>query len=59
MLDVTKIQLGYTRWIATARGVKIGLGGNAAVSRVPAAAAAAYGSRVPGEVAVYVNVRPR
>jgi hypothetical protein len=59
VLDVAKAQVGYTRWVWRGWGARVGLGGYAAVSRVPAAASIAYGSRVPGEVAVYLTVRPK
>lgn len=59
VLDVAKTQVGYTRWVWKGRGARVGLGGYAAVSRVPVAASIAYGSQFPGEVAVYLNVRPK
>jgi hypothetical protein len=55
---LTKIQVGYTRWLARGRGVRAGVGGSVGVSFVPADLENAYGGTTAGEAAVYFTIHP-
>jgi hypothetical protein len=55
---LTKGEIGYTRWLGQARGLRLGVGGEVGLSRLPAALAAFYGNRSPAEVLVFLAVRP-
>jgi hypothetical protein len=56
---VSKIEIGYTRWVAEQRGLRFGIGGSAGLSIVPSALASFYGGRSASEFTVFLNVRPR
>jgi hypothetical protein len=55
---VGKLQLGYTRWLAAGRGLRVGIGGSVGVSFVPDELKPFYGGRSAAEGAVYVTIRP-
>jgi hypothetical protein len=55
---VTKLQIGYTRWLAEGKGVKAGIGGSIGVSIVPDQLASFYGGLTAGEFTVFFAVRP-
>jgi hypothetical protein len=56
---LAKAQVGYTRWLAQGRGLKVGVGGSAGVSIVPKNIQAFYGGRASPEVAAYFTIRPQ
>ena len=56
---VTKVEVGYTRWIAAGHGVRAGLGGSVGLSVVPTTLASFYGGRIGKEFSVFLAVRPR
>jgi len=59
VFTVSKLAVGYTRWLAEGHGFKTGLGGSVGLSVVPGDLKAVYGSRVGGELAVFIAVRTR
>jgi hypothetical protein len=58
MFTVSKLQAGYTRWLAPLWGLRAGLGGSAALAVVPAALSPFYGGRTAPEFSIYFTVRP-
>ena len=56
---VTKVEVGYTRWIGEGHGVRAGLGGSVGLSVVPATLASFYGRRLGEEFSVFLALRPR
>jgi hypothetical protein len=56
---LTKGEIGYTRWVGEGRGLRVGLGGTVGLSVLPAGLSATYGGRSPGELSVFLAVRPR
>jgi hypothetical protein len=58
IFTVSKFQIGYTRWLVDAHGVKAGIGGSGGLSLFPEALRPFYGGRAAGEFAVFLNVRP-
>ncbi len=54
---IIKWQAGYTRWVASAAGLRAGLGGSIGIARVPDAAVEAYGSRAPIEMSVFFRLQ--
>jgi hypothetical protein len=58
-LTVSKIQAGYTRWIGGGYGLETGVGASAGAALIPAALRPFYGSRIGGEVTVFVSIRAR
>jgi hypothetical protein len=54
---IIKVQAGYTRWLATAAGLRAGIGGSIGVARLPDVAVQAYGSRTPVEMSVFFRLR--
>lgn len=55
---VAKIQGVYTRWWGRALGMRTGAGVGAGFVRLPAPLEAAYGTRTPLELGVFLNFRP-
>lgn len=55
---LSKLQMGYTRYLRPGYGVQIGFGGSVSGSIVPAYLAPRYGGRVAPGVAVFINLRP-
>ena len=58
VLTVGKLQGGYSRYLATASGLRIGLGGYLSAAFVPESLKPEYGSRANLGVGLYVTVRP-
>jgi hypothetical protein len=58
VFTVGRLQVGYTAYLAPARGLQIGFGGGVSASIVPASLAPRYGGRVAPGVAVFLTVRP-
>ena len=58
-VTVSKIELGYTRWIRLAAGMKWGLGGSAGIGVVPDTLSDVYGGRASLQGAIFLSVRPR
>jgi hypothetical protein len=56
---VSKAEVGYTRWVKQAIGLKFGMGGSLGISRLPANLSATYGARSPGEVTAFLAIRSR
>ena len=56
--SIGKVQAGYARQLAAWRNWKMSAGATVGVAIVPAALAAAYGRRTPGEIAVFFAVKP-
>jgi hypothetical protein len=56
---VSKAEVGYTRWVKQAIGLRFGMGGSLAISWLPGTLSAAYGGRSPAEVRVFLAIRPR
>jgi hypothetical protein len=55
--QLNKLQLGYTRRIASGKGLTVGAGGSAGISMLPLRLSAAYGgSRMVGEASVFLSV---
>jgi len=59
LFTLSKAQVGYTRWIAEGRTLKVGVGGVVGVSIVPTEIRSFYGGRTPAEFAAYVTIRPQ
>ncbi len=57
--DVGSLAIGYIREITRYPGGSLGVGGRLAMGVVPASLEAAYGSRTPTGLAVYLRFRPR
>jgi hypothetical protein len=58
LLTVGKLQGGYTRYLATARGLRFGLGGHVSAGLVPEALELDYGSRANVGVGIFLTVGP-
>ena len=58
VLTVGKLQVGYTRYLAQASGLRLGVGGHLAASFVPESIEPQYGSRANLGVGVFLTVRP-
>ena len=58
VFTVGKLQVGYVRYLAPARGFQLGVGGAVAGSFLPEALAPRYGGRVRPGFAVFLNLRP-
>jgi hypothetical protein len=58
VFTVAKLQAGYTRYFATAKGLTPGVGAGVSAGLVPEALQPFYGSRVNIGVAVFATVRP-
>jgi hypothetical protein len=56
--DIGAVALGYLRTLGAVAGLSAGIGLRAAVSLVPSSLSAAYGSRTPVGLAVYLRLRP-
>ena len=56
---VSKAEVGYTRWVREAIGLRFGLGGSLGISRLPASLSATYGARSPAEFTAFLAIRPR
>jgi hypothetical protein len=55
---VSRLQLGYARYLAPAKGLQLGVGGSVTGSIVPAYLAPRYGGRVAPGIAVFLTLRP-
>ncbi|HYT73544.1 MAG TPA: hypothetical protein VEL79_02245 [Vicinamibacterales bacterium] len=55
---VTKLQIGYTRWLGERHGMKAGLGGSGGLSVVPEMLRPFYGGRAAAEFSVFFAIRP-
>ena len=55
---VAKLQGGYTRYLASWKGLKPGFGVSASAGFVPRALETMYGSRVNGGFGVFFTIRP-
>jgi hypothetical protein len=58
VFTVGKGQLGYSRDIAAARGLRAGIGGTVSAAILPAALAPRYGGRIAPGFGVFLAVRP-
>jgi hypothetical protein len=58
IFTVSKVQVGYTRYLTTWRGVTPGVGGALSVGFVPRSLESEYGSRTNTGFGVYVTLRP-
>ena len=58
VMTVGKLQGGYTRYLASASGLRLGVGGLASVGFVPEALKPHYGRRANPGVGFFVTVRP-
>ena len=58
VMTVGKVQGGYTRYLASASGLQLGVGGLASVGVVPEALKPHYGRRANPGVGFFVTVRP-
>ena len=58
VFTVGKLQGGYTRYLASASGVRLGVGGHVSASFVPELLEPRYGSRANLGVGVFLTVRP-
>jgi hypothetical protein len=58
ILTVAKLQGGYTRYLASWRGIKPGIGLTASAGFVPTSIESFYGSRVNPGVGVFITLRP-
>jgi hypothetical protein len=56
--DIVALSLGYIREFAAFQGATLGLGARGAVNLIPEALEAAYGSRTPAGLALFVRLRP-
>ena len=56
---VSKVELGYTRWLGAGLGARAGLGASVGLSVVPSTLASFYGGRVGEEFSIFLAVRPR
>jgi hypothetical protein len=52
-----KVEVGYTRWLVRAAGMKWGVGAGAAVVLVPAQLSTTYGGRTPVQGSIFLTVR--
>ena len=57
-LTVAKLQAGYTRYLASWKGLKPGFGVTTSAGFVPRALETVYGSRVNGGFGVFLTIRP-
>jgi hypothetical protein len=57
ILTVGKIQLGYTRMVATGKGASVNVGATATLSLVPPALAPRYDGRAAPGLALFLNVK--
>ena len=55
---LAKLQVGYTRYIATVKGLRPGIGATMSSGIVPVALKAVYGSRANAGVGVFLTLRP-
>jgi hypothetical protein len=55
---ITKVEVGYTRWLGSGRHARIGAGVSAGLLFVPEALAAVYGHRATPEYSIFLNVGP-
>jgi hypothetical protein len=58
IFTVSKLQAGYTRYLAAWRRLKPGVGGSLSFAVVPSALEPTYGARVNPGIAVFVTIRP-
>lgn len=58
VFTVGKLQVGYTRYLQSWRGLTAGIGGAVSAAIVPSDLSQLYGSRVSPGVAVFLTVRP-
>ncbi len=58
VMTVGKVQGGYTRYLASASGLRFGVGGHLSVAVVPEALVPHYGRRANPGVGFFVTVRP-
>ena len=58
VLTVGKLQGGYTRYLASAYGLRLGVGGELSAGFVPKTIEPQYGSRANLGVGFFVTVRP-
>ena len=58
LLTVGKILAGYTRYLAAARGLRLGIGGHLSAGLVPEALEPHYGSRANLGVGFFLTIRP-
>jgi hypothetical protein len=58
VMTVAKVQGGYTRYLASASGLRLGVGGLASLGFVAEALKPHYGRRANPGVGVFVTVRP-
>jgi hypothetical protein len=56
---LSKLQIGYTRWLVNTRGLKAGIGGSVGLSLLPGDLDPFYGGTKAGEMAVYFTLQPR
>src|SRR5881296_415325 len=56
--DVGALALGYQRTVGAVAGLAVGVGVRGSLNFVPSSLEAAYGSRTPGGVAIYLQLRP-
>jgi hypothetical protein len=54
-----RLEAGYTRWLATGRGLRVGLGGSVGLAVIPSELEAVYGARHAAQVAVFGTIRPQ
>lgn len=54
---VTKVGIGYTRWLPAFHGIQTGIGGGTGVALLPPGLRAVYGGRTAGEFSVVLTVR--
>jgi hypothetical protein len=55
---LSKLQLGYARYLRPARGIQLGFGGSVSGGIVPSGLAPRYGGRISPGVSVFLNLRP-
>ena len=58
MYTLSKVQAGYTRYLAPWNGLRPGVGGTLSMSLVPSALDIVYGNRASFGFGVYITVRP-
>ena len=56
--DLGALALGYQRTVGAVAGLAVGVGVRGSLNFVPSSLEAAYGSRTPGGVAIYLQLRP-
>lgn len=56
--NLATLTLGAERDLAQGHGAVLGLGGRASVSLIPADLESAYGTRLPGGIALYFRIQP-